>query len=210
MDYLCRTYWRPIHDFIRFCGRSPEVAEDLTQEFLARLMRSKALVKIDRRNGALRQYLKQSVRNFLRDAWRHDGAQRRGGNYQMVSIESSEAVGVFNATDGRMTPDEAFDYGWAVALLNKAHQELRESYRGSGERFEILSLFLPGRNPDMTSAQAAEKLGVSASSVRVEVSRLRQELGLKIRGQIMATVSSPEEVEDELATLMDIFRRRVA
>src|SRR5689334_15657523 len=35
---LCETYWYPLYTFIRRSGQGPEDAQDLTQEFFARLI----------------------------------------------------------------------------------------------------------------------------------------------------------------------------
>ena len=35
---LCRSYWLPVYAFIRQRGKKPEDAQDLTQEFFARLL----------------------------------------------------------------------------------------------------------------------------------------------------------------------------
>jgi RNA polymerase sigma-70 factor (ECF subfamily) len=38
VEKLCRTYWTPIYVYIRRDGYSPEDAQDLTQDFFARLL----------------------------------------------------------------------------------------------------------------------------------------------------------------------------
>jgi hypothetical protein len=38
LEKLCRTYWRPLYVYARRKGHGPEQAQDLTQEFFARLL----------------------------------------------------------------------------------------------------------------------------------------------------------------------------
>ena len=38
LESLCRAYWYPLYAFVRRSGYSPPEAEDLTQEFFARLL----------------------------------------------------------------------------------------------------------------------------------------------------------------------------
>ena len=38
---LCQTYWYPFYVYVRCLGHSPEDAQDLTQEFFARLIAKK-------------------------------------------------------------------------------------------------------------------------------------------------------------------------
>ncbi len=39
LETLCRTYWYPLYVYIRRRGYGPEDAQDLTQEFFARLLK---------------------------------------------------------------------------------------------------------------------------------------------------------------------------
>jgi hypothetical protein len=43
LEQLCRTYWYPLYAFIRRQGHAPHDAQDLTQEFFARLLERNAL-----------------------------------------------------------------------------------------------------------------------------------------------------------------------
>src|SRR6187401_304333 len=38
LETLCRAYWYPLYAYVRGSGRSPHDAQDLTQEFFARLL----------------------------------------------------------------------------------------------------------------------------------------------------------------------------
>lgn len=76
---LCQTCWFPLYAFIRKRGHSPEQAEDLTQEFFARLLEKNTLAHADRDRGRFRSFLMTSVENFLRDEHGRVTAQKRGG-----------------------------------------------------------------------------------------------------------------------------------
>src|SRR5687767_3134100 len=54
---LCRTYWKPIYAFIRRSGHSREDAEDLTQDFFARLVEKNWLASVTREGGKFRSVL---------------------------------------------------------------------------------------------------------------------------------------------------------
>ena len=43
LESLCRTYWNPLYAYVRRQGHSPHDAQDLTQEFFARLLEKKYL-----------------------------------------------------------------------------------------------------------------------------------------------------------------------
>src|SRR6059036_1804233 len=65
LGILCRTYWRPLYGFVRRQGLGREEAQDLVQEFFARLLEHRNLDTVRREKGRLRSYLLVSVKRFL-------------------------------------------------------------------------------------------------------------------------------------------------
>src|SRR5215831_16612381 len=65
LETLCRTYWRPLYAFARRQGLTREEAQDLVQEFFARLLEHRNLDMVRREKGRLRSYLLVSVKRFL-------------------------------------------------------------------------------------------------------------------------------------------------
>src|SRR3954449_6159624 len=51
LETLCRTYWYPIYAFVRRWGYPAQDAEDLTQEFFARLLLRNDLDRVDPAKG---------------------------------------------------------------------------------------------------------------------------------------------------------------
>ncbi len=64
---LCGTYWYPIYAYVRRQGHSPEDAQDLTQEFSARILARNYLAGVDRERGRFRSYLLGALNHFLAD-----------------------------------------------------------------------------------------------------------------------------------------------
>src|SRR5262245_40349563 len=54
---LCRGYWYPLYAFARRQGRNPQEAEDLTQEFFARLLAKHGLASVRPEHGRFRSFL---------------------------------------------------------------------------------------------------------------------------------------------------------
>src|SRR5271169_340592 len=79
LERLCRAYWFPIYAFVRRQGHSPHDAQDLTQEFFARLLAKHYLADADREKGRFRSFLLASVKHFLANEWDKARAQKRGG-----------------------------------------------------------------------------------------------------------------------------------
>src|SRR5687767_11109651 len=67
LDRLCRTYWPPVFLYIRRRGHSAAEAEDLTQEFFARLLERNYLDRLQHRDGKFRSFLLTFVNHFLSD-----------------------------------------------------------------------------------------------------------------------------------------------
>src|SRR5438046_7527636 len=65
LEILCRTYWRPLYGFVRRQGLTREEAQDLIQEFFARLLEHRNLDTVRREKGRLRSYLLVSLKRFL-------------------------------------------------------------------------------------------------------------------------------------------------
>src|SRR5262245_60080506 len=65
LEELCRGYWYPLYAFIRRQGSSPEEAQDLTQEFFARLVRNDSFQGVDRKKGKFRSFLLAALEHFL-------------------------------------------------------------------------------------------------------------------------------------------------
>jgi sigma-70-like protein len=65
LEILCRTYWRPLYGFVRRQGLGRKEAQDLIQEFFARLLEHRNLNTVRREKGRLRSYLLVSLKRFL-------------------------------------------------------------------------------------------------------------------------------------------------
>ncbi|MDB6135848.1 MAG: hypothetical protein JWM59_4091 [Verrucomicrobiales bacterium] len=79
LEAICKAYWYPLYAYVRRSGQSPHDAQDLTQEFFARLLEKRWLDAADRDNGKLRTFLIVALRNFLAKEWRRASARKRGG-----------------------------------------------------------------------------------------------------------------------------------
>src|SRR5215218_2170774 len=66
---LCRTYWFPLYAHVRRRGLSAHDAEDLTQEFFARLLTRQSIAHADPARGRFRAFILTALNNFLADEW---------------------------------------------------------------------------------------------------------------------------------------------
>jgi RNA polymerase sigma-70 factor (ECF subfamily) len=207
---LCSAYWYPLYAFCRRQGQQPYDAEDLTQEFLVRLLEKNGLASVRPERGRFRSFLLASLKNFLSNEWDRAHAQRRGGGHPPISLDGAEAETRYalEPTDN-LTPEMVFERRWAWAVLERAMGALRREYvaEEKGDLFEQLEGFLPGGQGTISRTELAAKRGVSVGAIDVAVHRLRQRFGALLRGQVSETVSSEAEVMEEIRHLISILGR---
>ena len=88
---LCQTYWFPLYTYVRRRGYSPEDAQDLTQEFFARLLEHNWVKAADQAKGRFRSFLLSAMNCFLADEWDKARAQKRGGGVPLVPLQFDTA-----------------------------------------------------------------------------------------------------------------------
>lgn len=204
LEKLCRTYWHPLYAFVRRRGYGAHDAQDLTQEFFARLLEKNYLGAVDRTKGKFRSFLLAALEHFLANEWRDAHAQKRGGKLTFVSIDDESAEQPYLQVSGsHLAAERLFEQQWATTLLTETVTRLREEFIRAGKResFEQLKIYLTGEKRELSYGQLAEKLGTTEAGLKMSVSRMRQRFGELLRAEIADTVSSPQEVEDELRAL---------
>jgi RNA polymerase sigma-70 factor (ECF subfamily) len=73
---LCQAYWYPLYAYVRRRGYAAHDAQDLTQEFFARLLEQNWLVQADRERGRFRTFLLAALSHFLANEWDKARAQK--------------------------------------------------------------------------------------------------------------------------------------
>jgi RNA polymerase sigma factor (sigma-70 family) len=201
---LCETYWYPLYAFLRSRGHAAADAEDLTQAFFARLLEKDTLRHADPCRGRFRSFLLTSLTNFAANERDKEAATKRGGGVPALSLEFENAEGRFQLEPATAeTPEKLFDRRWALTLLDRVLVRLRTEMMDAAKeaQFEALKTYLLGDQPQPSYAESASTLGMSEGAIKVAVHRLRRRFRDLIREEITQTVSSPEEVEDELRHL---------
>ncbi|HUG10434.1 MAG TPA: sigma-70 family RNA polymerase sigma factor [Opitutaceae bacterium] len=202
---LCRAYWLPLYVYARRRGSSHHDAQDQTQGFLADMLERGALKRADPNRGAFRNFLLSSLRNYLNNVWDHDRAARRGGAVEHVPTSSREADGVIDqiVAEG-LTPDRAFDRGWALAVFDRALSRLREEQNklGRTQWFDRLKPLLQTGPKSGDYEAVAGEFGVSKNVVAVSMHRLSGRYRQLVRDEIAETVDGPEALEAELRELL--------
>lgn len=204
LETLCRTYWYPLYVYVRRQGYGPQDAEDLTQEFFARLLRLNSLEVVAPHRGKFRTFLLVSLNHYLSDARDTARAAKRGSGQTVLSLDDESAEQRYRLEPSAdASPEVLFDRRWMLALLEQALNRLGQEYASAGKaaQFELLKEFLQNPTDGGDYDRVAAALGLNPGAVAVAVHRLRQRYRDLVRAEIAQTVSSPEEMEEELRHL---------
>ncbi len=211
LEQLCRAYWRPLRAYALRAGHSPEDAEDFTQDFFVRLLARDALAGVSPDKGRFRNFLLVAFRNFLAD--QRDKAQtaKRGGGVRPLSLstmgEEDRADAAPEPADAA-TPEQAFERQWAHTLLARARTRLR-SECVANERLALYEALGPeevdGGAGEESYEQLGARLGMSIAALKSAAFRLRKRYRELIRDEVAETVTSTDDVEEELRHMLRVL-----
>ena len=209
LNELCCMYWPPVYAFVRRQGKSPADAEDLTQGFFAELLSRGSLDSVAAAKGRLRTFLLKAVTRYLINEHARAGAAKRGGGAPILSLDFKRAEGNFVAEPShQITPELEFERQWALHLLDGALAEVQADaeHTGRGALFEDLRGLVSLDAMVLAYDQIAARHGMSESAVKAAAHRLRQSYRAVLRRLIAETVTSEEDVDDELRHLFTVFQ----
>lgn len=207
LETFCEQYRAPVMALLRSRGVMESRIEDLTHDFFLQLMKSSALKRADRSIGPFRQYLSGMLTKFLADDADRNGAAKRGGGETPLSLDAGDGLTEHIADH---SPDIALqlDREWALHLVARALGAVRRRWEAleKPERFAVLRSFLPGAMELISQQEAAARLGLTVEAFRKELHRVRESFRAAIRAEVTETVSSPEDVPDEMRYLGRILQ----
>ncbi len=206
---LCESYWYPLYAFIRRRGYPPDQAQDLAQEFFVRLLEGRYLDRADPEKGRFRAFILTSLKFFLADDADRNRAHKRGGG-AILPLEISYGEERYEREPLHdETPERIFERRWALSLMSRVVEKLREEFahHGRAEQFERLKVFLLGQSDAPCSALALE-MNISEGALKVAIHRFRKRYRDLFRQEIADTVADPADVESELRYVAAVFSRK--
>jgi RNA polymerase sigma-70 factor (ECF subfamily) len=208
LDELCRAYWFPLYAFVRRQGFNQHDAQDLTQEFLLRLMRRRDLARVGPEKGRFRSFLLAALKHFLINEWERARTLRRGGGQRLIELDAFDPEQRYCLEPlDLLTADRIYERKWALTVLERVLSRLKRELedQGKGDHFERLKIFLSTDQPAESMASMARRLGLGEGAVKVAVHRLRVRYRELLRAEIARTVAAPSDVEDELRHLLQVL-----
>lgn len=202
LEKLCGAYWYPLYAYLRRKGNDSHRAQDLTQEFLYRLIRENYLSAADRRRGKFRSFLLAALNHFVSNQRDYERAVKRGGRMTFVSLDDTESETRFlrEPAASDQSPEKIFERNWFLALFGEALARLREEQIAAGrsELFDRLKQFIIEEAEPGEYGAASSQVNMTPNAVAVTVHRLRERYKKLVREEIVRTVADPSEIEEEL------------
>ena len=201
---LCQVYWPVVHAYVRRRGYDPENAKDLTQGFFAQLLEKNYLKHADPERGRFRSFLLSSVKNYLSNEWDRQQAQKRGGGSMTLSLDFESYEGKYNVEPAdKADPAKLFERAWALTLLDRVLMRLQTEVSASTAKdyFHELKPYLTGENPDAPLKEVAKRLGLTESTLKSRIHRMRRRFGELMREEVGDTLDDPRQIPDEISFL---------
>jgi len=200
---LCETYWYPLYAYVRRRGYPIDQAQDLTQEFFARLISGHYVDRADPQKGQFRTFLLSSLRYFLTDDWDRSRAQKRGGNLTRLPFEISDGEVLYQREPvDDQTPERIYERRWARTLLDRVLRRLRDEFvrHGRLDHFNRLKVYLLDQG-EVPYVELARQFETSEGALKVGIHRLRKRYRDLLRAEIAETVNDASQVDGELRYL---------
>lgn len=206
LEKLCQTYWYPLYAYARRQGKNPHDAQDLTQGFFAHFLEKDYFRLADREKGKFRSFLLTALKRYLVNEYDRSNTRKRGGGKLHIALDTATAEELYSFEAGaESNVDKLYDRNWALTVLEQARNRLKEEYakEGKAERYEQLAQFLPGAKAEATYAQVAGRLGVAEGTIKSDMHRIKLRFGQLLRAEIAHTVSSADQVDEEIRYLIE-------
>ena len=128
LGVLIAAYWKPVYKYLRLRWNLDSAdAQDLTQEFFARLIEKDFLGAYDASKGRLRTFLRTCADKLFLKQSRDAHRAKRGGEGWNVRLDFDEAEHELSRTalSNSDSIDECFEREWVRSLFTLALERLR-------------------------------------------------------------------------------------
>jgi RNA polymerase sigma-70 factor (ECF subfamily) len=206
---LCEHYWYPLYAYVRRSGCGADEAQDLTQEFFARLIEKRYLRTARPERGRFRAFLLISLKHFLANEWKRAKAQKRGGGKRLLPLAETGEVLYRGEPSDPETPERLFERRWALMVIDRAFGALTRKVGGTqGARLlaRVRPLLAGDATGDSYCAIAAE-MGMTEGALKVAVHRLRRRFAQHLRKEIGHTVADTADIDEEIRFLLSALGR---
>lgn len=204
LETLCRAYWSPLYIYLRRFGYNVNQAEEYTQAFFANLLDKRGLRLVDPKHGRFRSFMLSALKHFIADERGRELAQKRGGGWKSLSLDFKKVETHYALEPAdNLSPEKLFEKSWAITVLDQTLVRLKDELTTIGKQklFDCLKVCLLGVEDSVSYRQIADELGMTEGAVKVAVYRLRRRYRELLRQEIIQTVATEDEVDEEIQNL---------
>ena len=211
-DALARSYWQPVYASIRLrWRRSPEDAQDLTQEFFARAFEREYLARYDPAVARFRTFVRTCLDGFLANQEKSATRLKRGGACVITGVDFArfDADLAGHARSEDPDPERWFHREWVRGLFARAVERLRThcEARGHADAFVLFTRYdvdPDGAAPRPTYAALARETGRSVTDVTNELAWARRAIREIVLDLLRAICATDEEFRAEARDLLGV------
>ena len=134
-EALARSYWRPVYVYVRLrWRRSPEDAQDLTQEFFTRAFEREYLSRYNPAKARFRTFVRTCLDGFLANEDKAACRLKRGGGVTITGVDFArfDADLAAHARSDEPDPERWFQREWVRGLFAEAVDRLRAHCDATG------------------------------------------------------------------------------
>ena len=211
LNIFVTAYWKPVYKYIRVrWNRSTEDAQDLTQEFFARLIEKGFLDGYDPAKARLRTYLRVCIDGLVQNEDKAARRLKRGGDAQIFSLDFETAEGELNRLDPPApgSLDDFFEQEWVRSLFSLAVDSLRTECKARGKSVHFRLFELYDLDDDsahrLTYDDLARQFGLSPTDVTNYLAFARREFRRIALEKLREMTASDNEFRHEARALFGI------
>jgi len=212
-DALARSYWRPVYLYIRFRWRRDAAdAQDLTQEFFARVFEREYLARYDPAKARFRTFVRTCLDGFLANEQKAASRLKRGGGHAITSVDVSrfDADLAAHARSEDGDPEVWFHREWVRGLFADAVDALRARCDEAGhprafalfQRYDLDDDAGAGGRP--TYAALARELAMTVTDVTNELAWGRRAFREIVLDTLRRVCATDEEFRAEARDLLGV------
>lgn len=206
---LCLRYWYPVYAYVRGCGHPPALAQDIARAFFEHVVGGRLAVAEARAGGRFREYLLERLHLFLATDWRQAAevatVPEFAGPLTLQELESRYQ----REARAALTPEQSYQRSYALEVLAIALARLRSEAAQAGrlEMFDALQPWLSAEPAAGEYAAIARTLGMQPLAAVVALRRLRQRFRELAEAELVESVSSAEDLDNERRALAQALER---
>lgn len=202
---LCAAYYEPVVAFLRCELRDAEAARELSHAFFAQMLAGATIGAAEREHGRFRSYLLGAVKHFLSHHREAARRMKRGAGAEAIPLDDEVAGAV--ADSRGVSPDAAFDRQWAVTVLTRGLEALRDECvaEGRGTFFDQVKPLLTGDARHGGQGGVAAACGLNVAAFRMALHRLKRRLRECVKAEVAGTLDDPAMVQREMDALFSVL-----